>query len=263
MIDLQSGAGQSPFHIDSVGVTNLRYPIQAKDGDRGETQHTVADWTMGVSLTAQRRGTHMSRFIAELHKRAGEPMTLDDHLEFARHLLDRLEADDGTIMASFPWFRAVRAPVTGQEAMIDCQMAFESKVKVGGAPEKILHLRLPAKALCPCSKAISDRGAHNQRTDIAVALFFAASERVPAFDRIIEFIEGGASSPVYPLLKREDEKYVTEYAYDHPVFVEDVVRNVANRLQEVSSASGFQVEAINRESIHAHDCYAKLSFSRR
>lgn len=260
MIDLQAEVGHSKFSIESVGINRLKYPVAIKDAVTGEIQKTTGDWEMGVSLSADQRGTHMSRFIAELEARHGDPMDLDDHVAFARVLANRLGADAAYVKTSFSWFRKVKAPKSQMAALLDTAVDFESHINARN--EKILVLQVPAKALCPCSKAISDRGAHNQRSLIKASIHMNLEAQVPAISRLIALIEDAASSPVYPLLKREDEKHVTEYAYDHPVFVEDIVRHVAEKLYDLPAARKFAVEAINQESIHAHDCFARLVYDR-
>jgi GTP cyclohydrolase I len=263
MIDIQSDVVQSRFAIESVGVTGLSYPLAARDGARGEVQRTAAQWRMGVSLPAERRGTHMSRFVAELHARSGKPMDLDEHYRFAQALCERLNAPRTDVTTAFTWFREVKAPVTGLAAFLEGRVEWRSVsdgTPAGGC--KSLTVQVPAKSLCPCSKAISERGAHNQRSDISVTIEYAPDAPVLAINRLMELVEQSASSPVYPLLKREDEKHITEAAYDNAVFSEDLVRNVAQRLYDLPDVKRFVVEAINRESIHAHDCYARIVFSR-
>jgi GTP cyclohydrolase I len=262
MIDIQAEAGASRFAIASVGITNFNYPVRVRDAQSGTTQPTTSRWQMGVSLAADKRGTHMSRFITELHARAAEPFDLDGHLAFAAALGKTLRSDDVDLTTSFSWFREVAAPVSGQKALIDCEAQWRSLVRGGAPAKKILVVNVPAKALCPCSKAISERGAHNQRSDIRVELAFAPAALHPGIDRVIGLVETSASSPVYPLLKREDEKFVTEAAYDNPVFVEDIVRNVAEKLFDLPDLTEFAVEAINRESIHKHDCFARIAYCR-
>ncbi len=263
MIDIQSGEAKTPFAIESVGILNLVYPIVIKDRVSGEVQSTSATWRMGVALPAERRGTHMSRFIAELEAAHTRPFDLDEHFRFALHVAARLDAaplHSCDISAKFAWFRTVKAPVSGLASHLVSEL--ELKSKTGDHAEKAMRVTVSAKSLCPCSKAISDRGAHNQRSDITVELAFAPDAVSMSPNRVLELIEQCASSPVYPLLKREDEKHVTEHAYDHPVFVEDLVRNIASRLHDLPDITRFEVEAINRESIHAHDAYARIRFTR-
>lgn len=260
MIDVQSTNIAARFRIESVGVTGLNYPLKVKEPQTGAVQTTTAAWKMGVTLPADKRGTHMSRFIQDLHARSDTPMGPDELQEFSDAMAKSLEADTATVSATFQWFRSVAAPVTGKTALIDCQVMLSAVSGPNG--KKTVQVKVPAKALCPCSKAISDRGAHNQRSDIQLTVDFAPDAEVPSFGRLIALVETSASSPVYPLLKREDEKHITEYAYDNPAFVEDIVRNVAGKAVDLASVQGFVVEAINRESIHAHDCYARIVYTR-
>ncbi len=258
MIDIQASEAKHRFAIESVGITGLRYPMLAQDAATGEVQPVVADWKMGVGLPESSRGTHMSRFIAGLEARQGQPLDLTQFHTLAFTLAGELHASQADFTARFTWFRLVKAPVTGLAARLECQIGFGAKI--GAASEKTLSLSVAAKALCPCSKAISDRGAHNQRSDISLTIRLAPEAPVPAINKLLSLLETSASSPVYPLLKREDEKFVTESAYDNPVFVEDIVRQAADKLVDLPNVLGFTVEAINRESIHAHDVYARITF---
>jgi GTP cyclohydrolase I len=262
MIDVQAEAGSSRFAISSVGITNFNYPIRIRDDLSGEVQHVTSRWQMGVSLAANQRGTHMSRFIRELHARSTESFSFDDHLAFAATLATSLQSEDVDLSADFSWFREVAAPVTEQKALIDCEIKWRSQVRAGRPVHKTMILNVPAKALCPCSKAISNRGAHNQRSDIRVEVTWGSEAKTPSINKLISMVETSASSPVYPLLRRDDEKFITEAAYDNPVFVEDIVRNVAEKFYDLPEVKKFVVEAINRESIHKHDCFARLTFSR-
>lgn len=256
MIDMQSGSVTSPFAIEAVGVAGLRYPITVRDPDTGEIQKTVADWQMDVRLPADRRGTHMSRFITELHARGAEPLDLESGLIFARRLKEVMGVDEVRIRARFTWFRLVTAPVSKRESYLEQDVEFA--IRAGDLEEKILTVEVSAKALCPCSKAISDRGAHNQRSDLKAILTYPATAPSHSINYIAQLLEGSASSPIFPILKRDDEKFVTETAYDNPAFVEDIVRTGARQLALLPGVSGFVIEAFNRESIHAHDCFARI-----
>ena len=267
MIDVQSASSTSSFAIDSVGVCNLQYPLKVLDRSSGLVQTVAATWRGGVALAAERRGTHMSRFVEVLHERVETPCDLMGFLETARELERRLDARSLQLSADFVWFHTVHAPVTKRESIAAIPMGFVAAIGPAEASaerveEIILKLQVPAKALCPCSKAISERGAHNQRTELQANLHFRPGEAVPGFAQVISLLEACASSPVWPLLKREDEKYVTERAYDHPNFVEDLVRAMAERMLELPSVGRFTVEAVNHESIHAHDCYARIVHTR-
>lgn len=258
MIDIQASEQHSGFAIESVGIQSLNYPMAIVDEASGEVQQVFTTWTMGVSLPAHQRGTHMSRFLTELTVFAENPMSLSTHYLFAQKLLPILSAESAEIKTSFSWFRKVFAPVSGLAGLLECKVSFHSKAGADG--EKTVTIAVPAKALCPCSKAISDRGAHNQRSEVSVELSYGSDGKTASINQIFSLLEMSASSPVYPVLKRDDEKYVTESAYDNPVFVEDIVRRAANRLVDVPDIRGFKVQAINFESIHAHDCFARISY---
>jgi GTP cyclohydrolase I len=258
MIDIQASEPKSGFAIESVGIQSLNYPMPIIDEASGEVQQVLTTWSMGVSLPAHQRGTHMSRFLTELTAVAEKPLSLSGHLAFAEKLLPVLKAESADIRTSFSWFRKVFAPVSGLAGLLECKVSFTSTA--GSDGEKTIKIAVPAKALCPCSKAISDRGAHNQRSEVSVELSYGVEGKTASINQIFSLLEMSASSPVYPVLKRDDEKYVTESAYDNPVFVEDIVRRAANRLVEIPDIRGFKVQAINFESIHAHDCFARISY---
>jgi len=245
------------WRYDIKGETGHILPVFFLDTDVAENSQVLTTWSMGVSLPAHQRGTHMSRFLTELTSVADRPMSLSGHFEFCQKLLPILNAQSAEIKTSFSWFRKVFAPVSGLAGLLECKVSFISLA--GTSDEKSISIAVPAKALCPCSKAISERGAHNQRSEISVELNYEAGGKTASINQIFSLLEMSASSPVYPVLKRDDEKFVTESAYDNPVFVEDIVRRAANRLVEVSDIRGFRVQAVNYESIHAHDCFARIS----
>lgn len=267
MIDVQSASSTSSFAIDSVGVCNLKYPLQVLDRGSGTIQNVAATWRAGVGLPADKRGTHMSRFVEVLQEWTETPCDLRGFMEIARELERRLQATSLRVSADFTWFHKVRAPISQRESTAAIALGFVAAIGPSEGngervEETILSLQVPAKALCPCSKAISDRGAHNQRTELSARLHVSSGAPIPGFGEVIGLLEACASSPVWPLLKREDEKYVTELAYDNPSFVEDLVRAMAERMLELASVGRFTVEAVNHESIHAHDCYARVVHSR-
>ena len=200
----------------------------------------------------------MSRFVARLEALTarGEPLDLAGTAAFAHDVAEALEVEQAEVDVQFPWFRTVRAPVSGLASRLESQITF--RATTGPLPTLELGVQVTAKAVCPCSKAISDRGAHNQRSDLTLRLELDPDGVAPSIDAMLGLLERSASSPVYPLLKREDEKFVTEAAYDQPVFVEDIVRRAADALVKIPRMRGFTVEAVNRESIHAHDCYARI-----
>ena len=267
MIDVQSASSTSTFAIDSVGVCNLQYPLKVLDLASGTVQTVAASWRGGVALAAERRGTHMSRFVEVLQERVDSPCDLLGFLGIARELERRLDAPSLQLSADFVWFHTVRAPISKRESIAAIPIGFVAAIgptepSTGRGEEIILKIQVAAKALCPCSKAIAERGAHNQRTELRASLHFSPEASLPGFVQVISLLESCASSPVWPLLKREDEKYVTERAYDHPNFVEDLVRAMAERMVELPAVGRFTVEAVNHESIHAHDCYARIVHTR-
>lgn len=256
MIDIQSSLSTSEFAIDRVGVTQLRYPLIFSDSETGEKHHTVGEWTLSVSLPKERRGTHMSRLVEQLHRRTKDPVGLDELLQWALEMEHLMGAELVEIDVNFVLFRLVHAPKTQKASYLELPVRL--KVQTGKKPERTMVIDTFAKTLCPCSKAISERGAHNQRTLIRTTLTYTGSQRAPSPLAVGEIIGSCASSPVYPILKREDEKFVTEHAYDHPGFVEDVVRAVANKLVLLEGLKSFVAEVTNFESIHAHDCFARI-----
>lgn len=258
--DPQSATETKQYPIQSVGVTKLTYPGCFRDSATGKEQQTSASWNMSVALPAEKRGTHMSRFIDELQKIWREPMDIHGISAFAERLRIRLEAPSASVSASFTWFREVKAPVSGMASMLDYRVTFAASASANRLPTASLGVYVPATSVCPCSKAISDRGAHNQRSYLDVRLDFTPGIKdPPGIDSLLVLVEGAASSPVYSLLKREDEKFVTEAAYDNPVFVETLVRNVADRLIDLTDRAAIRIEGLNQESIHAHDCFAVLT----
>lgn len=262
--DPQSGTETKQYPIQSVGITELKYPGCFRDGPNGLQQQVAATWRMGVALPGDKAGTHMSRFIDELQKSYREPMDLRQFAEFAERIRVRLESPTANIEAKFTWFREVKAPVSGLVSMLEHRVTFAATAQAGKKPAASLGVYVPAKSLCPCSKAISDRGAHNQRSYLDVRLDFAPGiTDFTSIDALLRLVEACASSPVYPILKREDEKFVTESAYDNPVFVETLVRNVADRLIDMTDRASVRIEGLNQESIHAHDCFAVISLPRQ
>ena len=256
MQDIQAGKISSQFSIRSAGVTNLRYPFLIRETISGEVQRVTAEWKMGVAIPRDQRGTHMSRFIEELESRSETPLEFDAVSDFARSVSQRLDAPEADLKITFPWFHRVAAPVSKQTSLMHYDLTFEARHTT--SPVKTLEVVVPCKALCPCSKSISDRGAHNQRSYVRARLDFAHDAKAPSFLRIADLMQDAASSRVYPLLKREDEKYVTEHAYDNPTFVEDLVRGVGMRLADTPNLRGLTISALNQESIHNHDCFAEL-----
>lgn len=283
MQDPQSEDSYHHLAIKRVGVCQLRQPVNFCDLSPMNkkpivpAQTVAANWRIGTSLTADKRGTHMSRLIEELQKFTEAPVSLDDFGTLAERLRGRLGAEEASVAAEFVWFRSVKAPVSGRVGLLDIEVKVSatcilplshSKDGTENAAQEtslvFLTVRCPVTSLCPCSKAISDRGAHNQRSYVTITAAVpvhadqAQGTWKPTIEVLAQVIEKAGSAPVYPVLKREDEKFVTEYAYDHPVFVECLVRNTAAQLLELSRTASFEIKAVNLESIHAHDCYAEI-----
>lgn len=263
MVDIQSQKDHRKVAIDQVGVSDLRYPIVVLDRAR-EKQTTVARIAMSVSLPHEFKGTHMSRFIEILNAHRGE-ITMRTLPGVLRELKKRLHAEKARIEVAFPYFLERAAPATGARALMDYECSFVGEVN-GKAEDFVLQVRVPVTSLCPCSKAISDYGAHNQRGFITIDIRSMGTEGAgPALvwiEELIHIAEQSASAPVYPLLKREDERHVTMQAYDHPVFVEDMVRNVAVELQNDERIVWFRAHAVNHESIHNHSAFACVEWTR-
>ncbi len=255
--DVQSGSDDRQLAIDQVGIKGLRYPLQFADAG-GVGQPTIADCNVYVALPEDRKGTHMSRLVALLETRADPgqpPLTVANFRALLEELVDLLEAPGGRIEIAFPFFVRKTAPVSGVASLLDYQARLTGELHAGEFRQTIA-ITVPVTSLCPCSKEISDYGAHNQRSTVSIAV----RPRAAMFlYEIIRIAEEEASCELYGLLKRADEKYVTERAYNNPRFVEDLVRGVAARLQADPRVEGFVVEAENFESIHNHSAYARIA----
>ena len=243
--------------IDKVGIKSLSYPVQVLD-KQNRTQHTVADVDLYVSLPHHFKGTHMSRFVEILNARRGE-MTIRNMPQILTEMQQRLEAEDTHIEMRFPYFLSKRAPISGVESLMRYDCAFMAS-KRGATLDFVLKVDVPVKSLCPCSKSISKYGAHNQRSIVSVAVK-ATDNAFVWIEDVIEKVESCASAPLFALLKREDEKYITELAYENPRFVEDLVREVVLAVKEIEGVREIQVDAENFESIHNHSAFARLEWS--
>lgn len=263
MEDVQNSHDDRGITIDQVGVTDIRWPIIVLDRKQGQ-QETVANLTASVSLPHHFRGTHMSRFIEILNEYRGE-VTLRTLPSILKELKSRLDAESARIEVTFPYFLVRSAPVSGAQALMDYQCTFVGESN-GDHDDFQLGVRVPVMSLCPCSKAISDYGAHNQRGYISVDVRGVTeqdgSHSLIWIEELVEMAEQSASAPVYPILKREDERHVTMQAHDNPMFVEDVVRAMATRLQADERVLWFRVKAVNHESIHHHNAFAQMTWSR-
>ncbi len=252
--DVQGSADTRRIAIDRVGVRGLRYPL-ALVGDDGTVRHTVATIAMAVGLPPEVKGTHMSRFV-EILEQKRQPLTPDRLFRMLEEMLLRLDARSGSIDLAFPWFIRKAAPVSGVESLLDCEARLLIEKRENHYPELTLEVVAPVTSLCPCSKEISAYGAHNQRSHITIRARLRAEMSVEALVRIAE---EEASCEVFGLLKRPDEKWVTERAYDNPKFVEDLVRDIALRLGREARIAAWTVQSENFESIHNHSAYAEIS----
>lgn len=257
--DIQAAPDERGLAIDQVGVSDLRYPIKVTDR-HGKPFPTVATISMSVHLPHQFKGTHMSRFIEILSQHEGEvttqtlPMILQD-------LRKRLDAEEAHIEVAFTYFVNKKAPVTGAAAKVGCDCVFHG-TSGSNKNDLVLGITVPVTTLCPCSKEISEYGAHNQRGYVTLEVRPKRSEDGHEFiliEELIEVAEKSGSAPLYALLKRPDERHVTMQAYENPVFVEDVVRNAAALLRADSRIDSFTVKAVNHESIHDHNAFAVIS----
>jgi GTP cyclohydrolase I len=261
LADVQAGRDERNLPVDEVGIAGIRYPVAVVDREHGK-QDTVAQVSMSVDLPAGVKGAHLSRFVEVLHEIAGEitPQAIPSILEAIRV---RLGTSKARLNISFPLFLRRAAPVTGAVALMDYQCWIAGELDRTG-PLVTLGVRVPVTSVCPCSKAISDYGAHNQRATITVQVHLRDEEGLPAsiwVEELIEAAEAAASSPVFPLLKRPDERHVTMRAHDHPVFVEDMARGVAETLGRDGRIAWFAVEAASEESIHNHAAFARMHSS--
>jgi len=255
MNDVQSQPDDRRVCLDRVGVKGVRYPVIVSDRAQG-TQATVAEVDIAVDLPHHHRGTHMSRFLEVLNRFHGEAIieNLPDFLAEVRRALD---ADSAFCRIRFPYFIRKTAPVSGiaslqvYDCSFDAQLREQYELRIG--------VKVPVTTLCPCSREISDRGAHNQRSFVHVELTYTDFIWLEEF---VELVESCASCGIWPLLKREDERWVTERAYDNPRFAEDMVREVTLRLMADLRVSSFTVESENMESIHSHNAFARKSWRR-
>jgi GTP cyclohydrolase I len=257
MKDVQQKRDYRGIHINQVGVNNLRYPITVLDREN-KAQNTVGIFSLSVDLPHHFKGTHMSRFVEILNEHHGE-ITLRTMPEMLKKLKTRLMAERAHIVVDFTYFINKSAPVSGAKALVDLNCSFIAECN-GGLDDFLLKVEAPVTSLCPCSREISDYGAHNQRGYLT---FTVRSKRDRKgqwqfvwIEELLEIAEKSASAPIYALLKRTDERHVTMQAYDNPVFVEDMVRNVASSLNKDRRIAWYEVRAVNHESIHNHTAFA-------
>ena len=251
LTDKQSEMDDRNLRIDKVGVRGLRFPVQVRDKNCDTLQNTVATVGLFVDLPREFKGTHMSRFVEVLNAH-GSVIHVENIPDILRAMQKRLHAVDAHLEMEFPFFLLKKAPVSGLAGMMDYTVRFDASLS-GADLEFLLTVKVNVTTLCPCSKAIARYGAHNQRGEVTVVV---KSDTIVWIEDLIALIEASGSSEMFSLLKREDEKAVTERAYENPVFVEDLVRNVALRLNERPEITWYRVEAENQESIHNHNAYA-------
>ena len=254
--DVQGAADTRKLAINKVGIKDIRHPVIVKDRSDGQ-QHTIATCSLFVFLPHQFKGTHMSRFVKILNDNEKE-ISYHSFNEMLLQMANLLEADSGYIEMHFPYFVNKKAPVSGVESLLDYEVSLIGEIKDGVSSIRI-KVQVPVTSLCPCSKSISDYGAHNQRSHVTV------NARTSGFiwiEEIIDIVEKQASCELYGLLKRPDEKYVTERAYDNPKFVEDMVRDIAGELNKDERIRQYTLESENFESIHNHSAYALIEFDK-
>jgi GTP cyclohydrolase I len=251
--DVQNLADTRQLAIDKVGIRALRHPVLVKD-KVGNAQHTVAIFNMYVHLPKHFKGTHMSRFVEILNENERE-LSVDSFKYILQEMAARLEAKSGYIEMTFPYFINKSAPVSGVKSLLDYEVTLIGEIKNGNHDVKVKVL-IPVTSLCPCSKKISAYGAHNQRSHVTITI---ALNEFMWLEDMIKIVEAQASSELYGLLKRPDEKYVTELAYDNPKFVEDMVRDIATSFKNERRVKSYMIECENFESIHNHSAYACIS----
>ncbi len=256
--DVQGSTDDRRVAIDKVGVKDVTFPIRLRTRDGG-TQTTVAKINMYVALPHYKKGTHMSRFLEVLNKHTSEPISPEDIPHLTEAIRERLDAEEAHFEAEFTYFIKKPAPVTGKLGLMDYQVRFECTAD-GKAADMVLSVKAPATSLCPCSKEISSYGAHNQRCHIEAAV---RTEGMLWIEELATLLEGAASCPVFAVLKRPDERWVTEKAYENPKFVEDIIRDLAVALDAEDRIRWYSISSENFESIHSHNAYAELARDKR
>lgn len=255
--DVQGMADTREIAIDRVGIKALRHPIRVLGRD-GEIKHTVATFDMTVRLAHDVKGTHMSRFVETLESN-DEALSAATFGALLKHMVERLEVTEGRIQIAFPYFIKKSAPVSGVTSLLDVEVLLTGEIS-GETTTVITKVTVPVTSLCPCSKEISAYGAHNQRSHISISL---RSNTPMIIEDIVRIAEDQASAELYGILKRTDEKFVTERAYDNPKFVEDLVRDIAAALNADARVDAYVIESENFESIHNHSAYAVIERDKR
>src|SRR4051812_3920691 len=250
--DVQGLADTRRLAIDRVGIKSIRHPVKIQE-QGGGVQHTIAMFNMYVRLPQHFKGTHMSRFVAILNAHERE-ITVKSFQSMVKEMVVKLEAQEGHIEMTFPYFIDKSAPVSGVRSLMDYEVTFTCQIRQGKT-DFSMKVLVPVTSLCPCSKEISEYGAHNQRSHVTVT---AVTKEFVWIEEMVALVEKQGSSELYGLLKRPDEKFVTERAYDNPKFVEDLVRDVAALLNLDERIDAYVVESENFESIHNHSAYALI-----
>jgi len=250
--DVQNLADTRHLAIDRVGIKGIRHPVIVRDKSVG-VQHTVASFSMYVHLPHDFKGTHMSRFV-EILNQHGREVSVESFESILREMVHKLEAKSGHIEMAFPYFVNKTAPISGVQSLLDYEVTFIGEIDNGNY-RFTMRVQVPVTSLCPCSKKISERGAHNQRSHVTITVRTSKSVWI---EEVVRYAEEHASCELYGLLKRPDEKFVTERAYDNPKFVEDMVRDVAAALNNDERIEAYVVESENFESIHNHSAYALI-----
>lgn len=250
--DVQSVRDTRRIAINRAGIRAIRHPVRVADKG-GEIQHTVATFNMHVNLSHQSRGAHMSRFV-EILSSHDEELSVQSFERMVRAMVNKLETDSGDIEMSFPYFMRKTAPVSRIQSLLDYEVTFIGEIR-NGSYKFFVKVVVPVTSLCPCSKQVSAYGAHNQRSHMTISV---RSSTFIWIEDMIRMVEDQASSELYSVLKRSDEKYVTEKAYDNPKFVEDAVRDLAAILNRDARVDAYVVESENFESIHNHSAYALI-----
>jgi len=253
MNDVQNYRDTRNIPVDQVGVWDIEYPVIVKDR-ANSTQNTVASIDMTVMLLPEFKGTHMSRMVEVLNSVRGE-ITMANMPGILKKMRDMLDSPQAIISMRFPYFIEKKAPVSEISSMFPVSVLFSGFSDSKDGDSLILGVRTPVTTLCPCSKEISESGAHNQRSFVTLYLKFRDFVRI---EDVVKIIEESASCEIFPLLKRNDEKFVTEKAFSNPVFAEDIVRNVSVRMMKDSNVLWFMVETLHLESIHTHNAYARI-----
>jgi len=255
--DVQAKRDFRQIAIDKVGVKDVTYPLTIRTRDGGE-QSTIATVSMYVSLPHHQKGTHMSRFLEVLNDCCSDAIHPEQLMHVCHEIREKLDAEDAHLEVAFTYFMKKQAPVTGLPGLMDYQVNFECTAD--GVSDFIMGVTVPATSLCPCSKTISAYGAHNQRCEIEARV---RMKGLVWIEDIVEIVEQSASAQLYAVLKRPDEKYVTEEAFDHPKFVEDIVRDLAVALDETRKVTWYEIHSTNFESIHNHNAYAQIVRDKR